>query len=481
MADIYLSEENDLALAAATLLQPDSSRAWEKLLKLVEFEDLNDSILRIAPAIYSNLSSNTNISSYSKLKGSYRYNWAKNSKMFTGIYPVLKNLNQKNINYRLLKGTAINLLHNSMGIRVMGDFDLLIYASDLIVVQEILYKNEFLLKYYTTCQNAPNGFIGTELTFINSNNVEIDLHVAERAYPQLLFRTMLKDLPRQNRFLDTLALTPSYELCLIHAAIHGSQGVGSTDEIQSILDCAQLVKYVDISKLAKVNKRLDTNYVVYLYLKKVASVSNTQINLKKIKKFLLFSRINGYVFKIKNRFLEGSQLYNTIILRRINKQELLFVLENFNGKKLMYFLWLKYGQLRPIELVVNKFFKGFLSAPETEIQAGSNATWSNKIEKSWVNFTNCPVEANDWRFKVINSNSGKKHLIQLYSESFKNWNWVVFLNGRLIGTTPKNSEGVYSIFIETKSKYLEFSLRSPMHVCKLCHHSLQDLNLIVRY
>ena len=99
MADIYLSEENDLALAAATLLQPDSSLAWEKLLKLVEFEDLNDSILRIAPAIYSNLSSNTNISSYSKLKGSYRYNWAKNSKMFTGIYPVLKNLNQKNINY----------------------------------------------------------------------------------------------------------------------------------------------------------------------------------------------------------------------------------------------------------------------------------------------------------------------------------------------------------------------------------------------
>ena len=44
MADIYLSEENDLALAAATLLQPDSSLAWEKLLKLVEFEDLNDSI-----------------------------------------------------------------------------------------------------------------------------------------------------------------------------------------------------------------------------------------------------------------------------------------------------------------------------------------------------------------------------------------------------------------------------------------------------
>ena len=140
MANIYLSQENDLALAAAIRLQPDSSLAWEKLLKLVEFEDLNDSILRIAPAIYSNLSSNTNISSYSKLKGSYRYNWAKNSKMFTGIYPVLKNLNQKNINYRLLKGTAMNLLHNSMGIRVMGDFDLLIYASDLVIVQEILYR-----------------------------------------------------------------------------------------------------------------------------------------------------------------------------------------------------------------------------------------------------------------------------------------------------------------------------------------------------
>jgi hypothetical protein len=148
MAEIHSSKEIDLALEAAILPQPNSILAWEKLLNLVEFEDLNNSILRIAPSIYKNLASNTNVSSYEKLKGSYRYNWAKNSKMFTGIYPVLKNLNQKNINYRLLKGAAINLLHNSIGIRVMGDFDLLIHVSDLVVVQEILYRNNFSLKYF---------------------------------------------------------------------------------------------------------------------------------------------------------------------------------------------------------------------------------------------------------------------------------------------------------------------------------------------
>lgn len=481
MADIYSSKENDLALEAAILSQPNSILAWEKLLKIVEFEDLNDSILRIAPSIYMNLASNTNVSSYDKLKGSYRYNWAKNSKMFTGIYPVLKDLNQKNINYRILKGAAMNLLHNSMGIRVMGDFDLLIYTSDLIIVQEILYKNNFSLKYFTTCQNAPNGFIGTELTFINSNNVEIDLHVAERAYPQLLFRAMLKDLPRQDRFLDTVVFTPSYELALIHAALHGSQGVSSTDEIQSVLDCAQLVKHVDINKLAKLNRKLDTDYIVYTYLKKVISVSNTQINLKRITKFLILSRINGYIFKIKNHFLESSQLYNTIMLRKINKEELFYVLRNFKGRKLVYFFWLKYGQLRPIESIACKLFKGFLSAPKMKIKFGSDLTWVKKSENSWVNFSNCPVEANDWRFKLINSNSREKRLIQLYSESFKNWNWVVFLNGKLIGTTPKNSDGVYSIFTESNSKYLEFSFRSPMHVCKLCYHSLEDLRLIVRY
>jgi hypothetical protein len=97
MAEIHSSKEIDLALEAAILPQPNSILAWEKLLNLVEFEDLNNSILRIAPSIYKNLASNTNVSSYEKLKGSYRYNWAKNSKMFTGIYPVLKNLNQKNM------------------------------------------------------------------------------------------------------------------------------------------------------------------------------------------------------------------------------------------------------------------------------------------------------------------------------------------------------------------------------------------------
>jgi hypothetical protein len=381
----------------------------------------------------------------------------------------------------LLKGAAINLLHNSIGIRVMGDFDLLIYGSDLVAVQEVLYRNDFSLKYFTTCQNAPNGFIGTELTFINSNNVEIDLHIAERAYPQLLFRAMLRDSPRKDKFLDTFVLTPSYELTLIHAALHGSQGVGSTDEIQSVLDCAQLVKHVDINKLAKMNKKLDTDYIVYMYLKKVISISNTQIDLKKITKFPILSKTNSYIFKIKNHFLESSQLYNTIMLRTINKEELLYVLRNFNGRKLLYFLWLKYGQLRPIESIVYRLFNGFLGAPKMKIQIGSDLRWAKKVENSWVNLSNCPVEANDWRFKLVNSNSREKHLIQLYSESFKNWNWVVFLNGKLIGTTPKNSDGVYSIFAESNSKYLEFSLRSPMHVCKLCCHSLEDLRLIVRY
>jgi hypothetical protein len=292
---------------------------------------------------------------------------------------------------------------------------------------------------------------------------------------------MLRDKPRQDRFLDTIALTPSYELALIHAALHGSQGVGSTDEIQSVLDCAQLVKHVDINNLAKINRKLDTNYIVYIYLKKVIGISNIKINLKKITKFLIISKINGYVFKIKNHFLESSQLYNTILLRRINKQELFYVLRNFNGSKLLYFLWLKYGQLSPIVSLVYKFFNCFLLAPKMEILFGSYLTWPKKDEISWINFSDCPIEANDWRFKLINSNSREKHLIQLYSESFKNWNWVVFLNGKLIGTTPKNSDGVYSIFVESNSKHLEFSLRSPMHVCRLCCHSLKDLSLIVRY
>ena len=103
-----------------------------------------------------------------KLKGSARHTWAKNTEFLRQLEPLIMELEKNSINYRVLKGGAINLLANTPNFRIMGDIDLLVSKSDLAKVHGALDKAGFTPKFAITCPHQNNS-IGRAKPLYNHN------------------------------------------------------------------------------------------------------------------------------------------------------------------------------------------------------------------------------------------------------------------------------------------------------------------------
>jgi hypothetical protein len=476
---VKLSLEHELALKSALLLPEEAEHHWRELLSRTPFDELEGSTYRIVSAVYKNLEKFKTLPDYERLRGAYRFNWARNSRFLSAILPIIRELETKKANYRILKGSALNLLNDALGIRTMGDIDLLISIEELPLLIKLFEEHGFEKKYDTKCPNSPENVLDNELCFINSDNVEVDLHLAEKSYPSRLFQNMLKTPPEIYFFMSTPMKLPSYELALVHTAIHGYQSVSDSDQMQSLIDCSQLLPFIDPKRLAKLNRSLDTDFAVVDYLETVYKVIGTTYPLSRMSQTFLVKKLSHLRFLYVNKLLKSSNTLMLVRSRKIFPRELDFVKNEFCGKSFVYFLWLKYGQLRPIERIAIRFFGGFMNSPAEKIKTGNLASGFAKNQVDWINFSNCPVESNDWRFSIRGPEDLNSCIVQMFSDAFKEWNWVIFVNGKLAGTSPRNPDGVYSIILKNPQEKMEISIRSPLHICKLCYRDLSDLRIYV--
>ncbi len=474
-----LSLEHELALKSALLEPEEAESYWRELLSRTKFDELEGSTYRIVSAVYKNLEKFKTLPDYERLRGAYRFNWARNSKFLSAVLPIVRELESREANYRILKGSALNLLNGALGVRTMGDIDLLISIEELPLLTQLFEEYGFEKKYDTKCPNSPENVIDNELCFINTDNVEVDLHLAEKSYPTKLFQCMLNNPPQIYFFMGTPIKLPSYELALIHSAIHGNQSVSDSDQMQSLIDCSQLISFVNPKRLAKLNRKLDTDFAVVDYLETVYKIIGKTYPLSRMSQTLVVKKLSQIQFLLVNKFMKNSNTLMLIKSRRIFPRELSLVKKNFSGKSSLYFLWLKYGQLRPIERIVTKHFGGFMNSPTEAIASGNESRGFSHQELAWVNFSNFPIESNDWRFSIRGPENSGPHTVQMFSAGFKEWNWVVFVNGKLAGTSPRNPDGVYSIFLKNASEKFEISIRSPLHICKLCYRDLSDLRIYI--
>lgn len=468
--------ELQLAIESAVLEPAQAARSWNQLIQAVPFEDLNYSTQRILPKIFKNLEAFTDLPYYEKLMGAYKFNWVKNSKMIMPFLPIISEMNDQHIEYRLLKGAALNLISKSIGERVMGDIDLLIKTEDLNQIVEILKSKGYFQKYKIQCPNATSEIIEHELCFVSPHDFEVDIHLAEKSFPKRLFQEMIETPPVEVIFNLTNTKLPSKELALIHSAKHGQQSVGETDSIQSIIDINQLMKEINFSILRTKSKKIGLVGVVNNYLKTLNQLTDQTYPIIK-------SRINNPLklrytkLNIFNNNRTLLHLQEIIKMRGVSKGEIEKILANFIGRKYAYIIWIKLGKPRHYERFIFQILGGFLANPRAHFQKGNSKTSFEPDDQKWIVVNRVALEAHDWRFKVKQPQFINKTSIQLTSESFKRWNWLVFVNGKLQGTTLQNIEGAYVISSERYSEMLEISLRSPSHVCELCEQGLTDLRI----
>lgn len=472
-----MNPEVTQALKSALLDPADGKLVWNSLVARTPFEELSDATCRIMPTIYKNLEGLEGVECYEKLKGSYRFNWTKNSKIIYSFQPILKGLNEKFINYRILKGAGLNFLNGSLGIRSMGDVDLLISIEDLAELEKLFLVNKYTKKYDTLCPNSGNDQTDTEICYISPENIEVDVHLAEHSYPQLLFRKMLNTKPQISKFLDSEVLLPAYELALIHSIYHGDKGVANTDYIQTLVDCDQLTSYIDLKTLKNFATKLNVGYLVSNYMSELYGVTKKKNLIGNIRDKHFIDKPRYLMWIAANYLMSRSDLITIMRNRKVYSRELNQIASDFQGKKKLYLLWLKLGKPRPLEKVVCKFFGGFLKIPNQISEPGMNAVGFNSAEQNWIELSKTPIDANDWRFRILQDPRRVTATIEIISNGIREWNWLVFINGVLFGTTTKVEHGTYVIRLNPAPRNIEISFRSPLHVCKLCYKDLSDLSV----
>lgn len=448
-----------LALRAALSENVDAVSAWSELRSQMSIEDLDHSVTRILPSVYRNIKANLKDADLQKLRGSALHTWAKNIEFIHQFEPLVAGLTKEAIDYRVLKGGAINLLFNPPNFRIMGDIDLLISKSNFEKTLAVLQRTGFAPKYAIACQHFSRSRISLESSFVNQKSLEIDLHVVESRSEAMLFSRMLKLSPYVVKLNNLKIRIPQTELLIIHAIRHGLLAVEPEDLAQMVLDVELLTKNADVNNLTGEIRRLNMgdSFKSYLELREEI-IGQSNMLLRKVRNISpKFSVKSMKTFRRSLILL--IKLMKAIRYRAPRLKDWNQIWRKLDQNRIPYLFWLYTGLIRQFELLITTRFRGFLPQDYPDLKLSPVAIW-----------------ANDWRFRV----SGEKQVsleINLESQAFQKQGFLVFSNGKLAAVTEKNYLGKHRLLIRNPSKQNEISIRLPFAGCKECAKQLSDLRI----
>lgn len=474
-----ISRQQELALCSALLPTDRAGEKWNELLSLTPVEELDASITRILPAIYQNLRGAPALESVAKLKGSHLFTWAKNTEFITNIKPLLEALADTEVDYRILKGGAINFLLHSLGTRSMGDIDILVTRRSLAQFQLLLEQTGFRNKFTDKCPHIDPENSNLELNYINDSNIEIDLHVMEDRRPARLFELIMATPPRICDFMELKINIPSVELLILHSMYHGRMGIQSSDEIQSLLDLQRLLPFADRSELLRVGNTLHFNDMLGDYLDTIEEVTGETSSIQISQVTRVWQRFKFTLSGIVTLLKRIKELPSIRRARVVNMRDVTKIARRFPGHRFTYAFWLLSGKLRPLERFLYKRQGGFLDLPKMLMVLNSDNEYSTKNTHNRIQFSPYASPSQDWRFSFTLPRDTNRVTISMTSRSFGDQSFLIFINGLLGGVTDRNQLGTHRLEVFKPAEKLEISLRLPANGCEICALKLGDLVLQV--
>jgi hypothetical protein len=459
------NRKQELALAAAFLPVELALAKWKELVAISSIEDFEHSVTRALPLVYLNCKEGLTGNELLKLKGSYRHSWARNTEMFMQLQPVLRKLQDEGIDYRLLKGGAINMLSGPPGARIMGDIDLLINKSDLILLQNLLIDLGFKRMFSYRCEHISSKVKRLELNFVNEDSLEIDIHVAQERNSRRLFEIMMKSRPEVQEFSGISVKMPEDCLLIAHSLIHGHQNVQDEDESQMIMDIYQLLNQSNAEKTFLSTNRLGIFPLLENYFSTISRIElpgNLANTYKKQFSPKKLHTLQNCLYVVSN----GTRsLYRAIWYRSPNLKNVWRILKAQKINKFLYLLWVYTGMLRPLEYQIIRRFNGFTA---TNPQNTLSQTLRLNQTSEW---------SNDWRFGFSRDPYKQSMKIKAVSNGFMNQSFLVFMNGKLLTVSENSITGELTLELRELSEWNEISFRLPFSGCKICSKALKNMTI----
>lgn len=456
MNNLAKNSFQNLAIDAAINSDKNLAKeSWAKLLSQIEFDDFDDDISRLVPAIYSNLRGVSNLPEAMRLKGVGRKIWSQNQIALNSVAKALSPARE--LNYRLLKGAALVLRNGNLSSRGMGDIDIVISLEELELISSHLKSGGFYDEFSEFCEERSDISQLREIQFRNENNIQIDLHIAENHHVANFLVGMINNEPELVDFNGMKLKIPTVEDQVLHSIIHGIQNVAKGDMLQAIVDLNQLSSRVDLSALrGKIVKDVFAIEITeFIGKQKPDWISILEIS--KLQKWILIG---------KNFILAGYAkvvvLNNAIKTRRIPIGAAWMASRRFGTKGIPYFIWLQLGKLRPLEEQFSKWFTGF-----TSLEVPSNIGESSYSQEI--------------RFRVPRRIDYYKTIIEFRSPMLEKTSFSFFQDGKLLAVIGGEGKQLARFELGELSKDMEYSLRLSAACCSVCALKFNDFAVDISY
>ena len=476
--------ENELSLAAALATDDVALAAWIELMEYLPFDEVNINTQRLAPIIFNNLRHYSNVPERERLRGTYKYHWAKTTQIIYSIAPLLQLLDQASINYRIIKGLAIQLSQRTVGARIMADCDIVIKEKDAQRAVEIIESLGFRPKFHAPCNcypstahfYPPTGYI-QGLSFTHGKT-ELDLHVAESKFPKRLLGRMLDHPPELVRWGSLVVCVPNQELLTLHAIVHGERANGPSDLVQAVSDVVQLSRTVDIKKIGILAKelKLEGSVANFRRLTDKASFKTPYLSLPNVGHF------KSTWLHTRRAWLQSS--YGPLlILRQIRaRRSGRKIVVDFHNQSLfsriLYRIWLYTGQIVVLERWICNLGGRFMRKPQAAISDGLIvAPFTRDFTNNQLSILRVAQDTLDWRFRIRLPVDSKRVMIRVHAEALSKLDFTVIVNGVVLCDIFGDDPNTHVVTIQQPRTDLEISLRPLWDACPLCFSKLNSMEL----
>jgi len=442
----------------------------------MDFDAINENTQRIMPSIFLNLRNHTDVPDFARMRGAFKYAWSRTTEMLHSGRNLFLALNEAGIDYRILKGAAIQVVSNRLGSRTMADIDVLIAASDVDRLIEVMAEQGFRRNTHSQCSGHSSQAHHDALDF-NAGDCHIDVHVAQYKEPSHLLQRMLALPAIRVRAAGAELPLPPPELLLLHAAFHGAQAAGPTDFAQSVVDVMALHRMVDQVDLVEQAKRSRTITSLIALNAATQSVDAVSLTVRIPTHTRIQSWIRDRAHRIGMVMAESNSVIQRIAARRQGAQELRIIRGQFQGKRRLYLTWLRTGRFAVTERMVAKFAGGFLDEPQRTWVSGSTCAAFDRDNDGSICGSMTPGQALDWRFRVQFAKPQAEITVRLSSAALDKLDAYLFCNGRGVARVIAGDSASQTVIIRNVAASAEFSIRAFWDVCAQCYQGFNDLRV----
>ncbi|PKN53586.1 MAG: hypothetical protein CVU55_00230 [Deltaproteobacteria bacterium HGW-Deltaproteobacteria-13] len=243
-------EEFFLQLLLAS--KDDFPKLWQQWKERIVFDHLDNATSKLIPFLYLRLKeSGITDDMIGRIQGAYKFTWYKNLLLMDSLRNVIALLNKENIPVILLKGIPLlTNVYKNTGARALGDADMLVDSKHMKKVVDIMFANDWKYSYNSPfsithyAQTLTHDVI-REITFINNQNVQIDMHWSlflskdknkhPMSYDELSQYSIDVDLK------EIKCKMPCYEDMIIHIVVHGAEQIRQRT-FRWVLDAISIIR-----------------------------------------------------------------------------------------------------------------------------------------------------------------------------------------------------------------------------------------------